>query len=141
MKTEFHGEARLENLRSFRDFVEEACRKAGGDAACFDLKLAVDEACTNIVMHGYAGRDPGPITLSFERDQERLTVEIFDRGRPFDPKDIRSPDLEEGWQSRSGGGLGWHLILSAVDEVVYEPDATNGNRLRLVKRVSAATNR
>ena len=57
--------ARVESLGTVRAFVENACRRAGADAeSCFDLKLAVDEACTNIIEHGYAGRPDGTIAVS-----------------------------------------------------------------------------
>jgi serine/threonine-protein kinase RsbW len=135
MRTEIEQEARLENLASLRGFVEEACRRAGGDpTACFDLKLAVDEACTNIIVHGYAGREPGSIGLAFEGNAERLMVTITDRGRPFSPAQAPSPDLEADWQSRAQGGLGWHLIRRVVDEIDYASGAGGENRLTLVKR-------
>lgn len=131
------GLARAENLANIRDFVEEACRGAGADeSTCFDLKLAVDEACTNIVEHGYAAGPPGEMRVSFAADADRLTVVIFDRGRSFDPEAIAEPDLEAACESRAPGGLGWHLIRSAVDDYRYETDANGGNRLTLVKRLA-----
>ena len=61
--------ARVESLGTVRAFVENACRRAGADAeSCFDLKLAVDEACTNIIEHGYAGRPDGTIAVSLRCD-------------------------------------------------------------------------
>ena len=134
---DWSGLARAENLARVRDFVEEACRGAGADVStCFDLKLAVDEACTNIIEHGYAGKTPGEMRVSFAADADRLTVVISDRGRSFDPESIAEPDLEAGCESRAPGGLGWHLIRSAVDDYRYESDADGGNRLTLVKRLA-----
>jgi serine/threonine-protein kinase RsbW len=136
MRTEIEREARLENLQTLRQFVEEACRKAGGDdSTCFDLKLAVDEACTNIIVHGYAGQDPGPIGVALDDgDPERIVVTITDRGRSFSPGALPRPELESAWSDRSAGGLGWHLIRQVIDEIDYESNAPEGNRLRLVKR-------
>lgn len=115
--------------------MEEECRAAGGDArSCGDLKLAVDEACTNVIEHGYAG-SAGTIRLSTARDGGTLTVVVEDRGRPFDPSGIAAPDLSAGWEDRRIGGLGWHLIRSCVDEIRYEPAASGGNRLTLVKKI------
>ena len=134
---DWSGIARAESLAAVREFVEQACRLAGADAGtCFDLKLAVDEACTNIVEHGYAGRPPGEMHVSFAAEDDRLTVVISDRGRSFDPEAIAAPDLEAACESRAPGGLGWHLIRSAVDDYRYETDAAGGNRLTLVKRLA-----
>lgn len=125
----------MENVAVFRSFVEDACREAGADeSVCFDLKLAVDEACSNLVVHGYRGREPGPIGVSFDRNAEEIVITITDRAPPFDPKDAPLPKLDVPAFERRPGGLGWHLIRQVVDRIVYEADAEKGNRLTLVKR-------
>ncbi len=135
MRTETSVAARLESLEAVRAFVEEACRQAGVDAsASFDLKLAVDEACTNIIEHGYAGRPGETIVLACEADGTGVRVTIVDRGRSFHPSDVPPPDLSSDWKERRIGGLGWHLIRKSVDEIDYGPDPSGGNRLTLVKR-------
>ncbi len=139
MKLEIQRDARRENLRSFRDFIENACRRAGVEpSAAFDLRLAVDEACTNIIEHGYAGSEPGPIEVSFDAGEGEVVVAIADRGKPFDPKSVRVPDLDSRWEDRRVGGLGWYLVRRSVDEVAYDSDPEQGNRLTLVKKVAAA---
>jgi serine/threonine-protein kinase RsbW len=127
-------DARLESLAAIRRFVEDACRAAGAaSSACFDLKLAVDEACTNVIEHGYAGA-AGAITVFFESEGDAVRVSIRDRGRSFEPSRVRSADVTSGWEDRPVGGLGWHLIRQSVDEINYERDPSGENRLTLVKR-------
>ena len=47
--------------------MAEACQQAGIDnQTSFDLQLALDEACTNVITHGYEGMDPGSISLPLE---------------------------------------------------------------------------
>jgi serine/threonine-protein kinase RsbW len=136
MTAETSVAARLENLEGIRQFVAEACRRAGAEGrVVFDLKLAVDEACTNIIEHGYAGRPPGSIDIRVEANGHRITVTIADRGASFAPSALPEPNLVSDWSSRPLGGLGWHLIRSAVDEIDYEPDVAGGNRLTLIKRL------
>lgn len=136
MKSEYQGEAQLENLGRIRDFVEQACLRAGADAAsCFELKLAVDEACTNIVLHGYRGRAAGPIELAIEQGPETMTVTIVDHGRSFCPDALPDADVTSSWENRKAGGLGWHLIRRVTDGVEYHADEERGNRLVLVKRL------
>ena len=130
-------EARVESLAAVRSFVEEACRRAGVESsACFDLKLAVDEACANIIEHGYAGRPGGSIRLFTEADPGSIRVTIVDHGRAFAPSDLPPADVTSEWADRRPGGLGWHFIRNSVDEIDYEPDPARGNRLTLVKRSS-----
>jgi serine/threonine-protein kinase RsbW len=135
VRAELSVEARLENLARVRAFVAEACRKAGAPAeTCSALTLAVDEACTNIIEHAYAGTAGGAIEIAVETAPEELRVTLLDRGRPFDPSAVPPPDLTAGWKERPVGGLGWHLIRASVDDVDYEPGPDGGNRLTLVKR-------
>jgi serine/threonine-protein kinase RsbW len=137
MSAEFRADARLENLARFRGFIEEACRKHGADrSACYDLKTAVDEACTNIILHGYAGREPGVIALHFDCRQGEMSVTIRDSGRRFEPEELATPDVASDWQERAPGGLGWFLIRKLVDHCRYLPGDGQENRLLLVKRLS-----
>lgn len=136
---EIRRNARVESLPEFRDFIEESCRRAGAaDPVCSDLKQAVDEACHNIVVHGYGREGAGSIVVSFDHDAERLIVTITDQAPPFSPEDVPPPDLSSDWRARKVGGLGWHLINRMVDEVTYEPGSGSGNRLTLVKRLHSA---
>jgi serine/threonine-protein kinase RsbW len=130
-----HADARVESLADVRAFVEQACRQARMDSAsCFDLKLAVDEACANIIAHGYRGRTGGSIRIACASDEDSVRVTIVDRGRPFAPADLPPADVTSDWKERPLGGLGWHLIRQSVDEIDYEPDPAGGNRLTLIKR-------
>ncbi len=132
-------EARVENVAAFRDFIEKACRGVGADeSVCFEMKLVVDEACSNLVMHGYKGREPGPIGVFFSRDGDEIIVTITDRAPPFDPKDAPIPRLDAPASERRPGGLGWHMIREIVDRMHYEANARDGNRLTLVKRFKPA---
>ena len=135
MKREIGLDARPENLKVIRDFIEDACREAGVPASeAKDIKLAVDEACCNVVEHGYAGSPgTGPVGVAFEADGKTIAVTVSDRGRSFDPSQAPGPDLGAGWRDRRIGGLGWHLIRQLVDDVRYESGAA-GNRLTLIKR-------
>ena len=138
MRAETSFAARLESLADARAFVRRAGAAArAGSEAIAALQLAVDEAFNNIIEHGYAGRGDGTIELSCESDGESLRVTIVDHGRAFEPEKIAPADTTSGWSERPIGGLGWHLIVRSVDDVDYRPDPARGNRLTLVKRLTA----
>ena len=138
MKREIELEARVENLGRIRDFLEEACGEAGvGHSETHGLKVAVDEACSNVIEHGYAGRGPGRLAVAFQADAGRIAVTIGDRGRPFDPARAPAADTDTNWEKRPVGGLGWHLIRQLVDEIRYDSNPETGNRLTLVKKRAA----
>lgn len=131
--------AELETLPVFRDFIEQACQRAGvGSATCFELKLAVDEACTNVITHGYAGMDPGSVILELRLDQEQVVVSLTDFGHPFEPSESPKPDVAAALEDRPMGGLGLYFIYSTMDEVDYQTNE-DGNHLILTKRLVAAS--
>ena len=126
-------EARLENLARIRRFVEEACRRAGiDDSACFDLKLAVDEACTNIIRHAYGAEGHGGIGLRVSRADDVLSFELTDDAPCVDPTRMKPKPLGEC----RAGGLGIALIDTVMDTWHVEPASSKcGNRLILRKRI------
>src|SRR4051812_13761324 len=84
----------LENVSVACDFVVEAAREAGLDErAIHHCYLAVDEACTNIIEHGYASKcGECIIEVSCKRDENALTIRIVDDSPAFDPLDRPDPD-------------------------------------------------
>jgi serine/threonine-protein kinase RsbW len=136
MKTEIKIQhAQLKDLTRLHDFVESACRRVGADEnVSYAVRLAVEEVCTNIIKHGYKGKSPGLIALTFQGDQKEITITIADRARPFSPDNAPAPNLSADWNERQIGGLGWHLVKHMMDQVLYEPNPDGGNIVTLIKR-------
>ena len=127
-------EGRLENLTAIRRFVQTACEAAGMNAsACFDLKLAVDEACTNIIEHGYDEGAEGSIEIEVEAGDQQFKIVIRDTGRIFNPESIPDPDMKEHVQRGHKKGLGIFLMRQIMDEVRYKFKDGVKNELTLVK--------
>ena len=127
--------ARYENLAAIDQFVSKAARLAGFDSCTvFQVRLAVDEACSNIIEHAYGGEGRGVIECSHQVQDGALTIVLRDYGRPFDPKTVPQPDLEADLEDRGEGGLGLYFIRQIMDEVTFEFDQVTGNVLTLVKR-------
>ncbi len=129
--------AELEALSVLREFIDKACRENPGitDEDIYDLKLSVDEACTNIISHGYAGMNPGSVMVALELTPERVTMRITDFGHPFEPSAASRPDLEAALDDRPMGGFGLFFIYETMDEVDYQT-TEDGNCLTLVKRIN-----
>jgi serine/threonine-protein kinase RsbW len=132
--------AELESLSVFRDFISDCCSRhqvPGG--VVFDLKLAVDEACTNIIEHGYKGMDPGSIILSFRIESDRILVQITDFGHVFEPVEAPKPDVEAALEDRELGGMGLYLIYKTMDNIDYQ-SSEDGNMLTFTKYIAGETN-
>jgi serine/threonine-protein kinase RsbW len=127
-------DADLENLGEIRSFVKQAGAALGvRDDALGDLCLVVDEAVTNVILHGYRGAR-GPVEIHVQRDGDAVVILLRDRARAFDGRGIEAPHLDESLAERKFGGMGVYLIRKLTDEAEYRPLAGRGNELRLVKR-------
>src|SRR4051794_40683903 len=84
-----------------------------------DVKLAVTEACTNVVRHAYSGSD-GPLDVRIEPTEASLTVVVTDHGRGI------RPDPTSG-----GAGLGLPLIAALANQLEIEEGPQHGSRVRM----------
>ncbi len=71
-----------------------------------DIRLAVTEACANVVVHAYPDGHDGPMEVIASMDEDTLTVLVRDWGRGIRPR----PDSP-------GLGLGLSLIAALADSV------------------------
>lgn len=98
------------------------------------VTLALDEALTNVIKHGYRGAPGHPIHITLEGvdtpDGRRgLRISVRDHGRQVDPATIRGRELSEV----RPGGLGVHIMRSIMDSVEYSCPLDGGMMLRMVK--------
>ncbi len=129
----FSIDAEIRNIPVVAEGIEDFLMSAGTDPLVLpDIQLAVDEAVTNIIMHGYAGK-PGTIALTVTVDGGVVHVEIRDRAPAFNPLTIKEPDLTADLADRVVGGMGIFLIRKVMDSVEYE-FADGENVLRMEKR-------
>ena len=130
--------ARLEEVQRACDFVVEAAERAGLDErAIYHCQMAVDEALTNVIEHGYAFHDEGnAIELTCQVTPDRFLITIEDSSPAFNPLTHEAPDPDEPLDSREPGGWGIYFIRKLMDDVRYER-VGNRNRLTLVKRIPA----
>lgn len=129
--------AHLEALNDFREFLKEHCTAHSGVTVeiLYDLQLAVDEACTNIITHGYSGMDPGSIILDLELNPERITISLTDFGHAFEPDNAPIPDPSQPIEERELGGFGLFFIQQSVDEMKYRT-SEDGNTMTLIKHLA-----
>lgn len=128
--------AELETLGVFRQFIAEKGQAHQLESeTVFELQLAMDEACTNIIQHGYAGMNPGSIILEMQVGVEAVILQITDYGQAFEPSSAPQPDIEAALEDRPIGGFGLFFIYSTMDEVDYYSSGPQ-NTLILKKKIS-----
>ena len=85
-----------------------------------DLRLAVTEACTNVVRHAYTAGDPGAMEVSIEPRREHVQVKVADTGRGIGTS-----------SDTSGPGLGLPLIAAIADTVDLQSAPCGGSRVAM----------
>jgi serine/threonine-protein kinase RsbW len=126
----------LAALARVRDTVKEALERGGFPLSYLNrLQIAVDEAVTNIIEHGYDGADAGKatieVTLEVTADVYRIVIEDF--GTTFDPEDFGEVDIRKHVAIGKSGGLGVFLMRKIMDLIEYHAEKGRKNRLVLVK--------
>jgi serine/threonine-protein kinase RsbW len=89
-----------------------------------DIKLAVTEACTNVVIHAYEDDENGDLEVDASIDDLRLTVVIRDNGRGIVPR----PDSP-------GLGLGLPLIATLAETLELGKDRADHTEVRMTFRL------
>jgi anti-sigma regulatory factor (Ser/Thr protein kinase) len=124
-----------------RAAVNAAVDRMGFDTPdCARIMLAVDEAITNVIRHGYKSRADQPIWIRMRpTDHEGnagFTIVIEDVADQVDPSRIRGRDLED----LRPGGLGVHIIREVMDHVEFARREEKGMRLAMSKSLNHDSN-
>lgn len=99
----------------------------------FSMNLALEEIVTNIINHGYGGREEYDITIRFTLEKNNLRIQVKDSAPAFNPLETEEPDdLEKPVEERNIGGLGIHLVKKFTDNFQYRRGKTK-NIITLLK--------
>jgi serine/threonine-protein kinase RsbW len=102
-----------------------------------DMKVAVAEACNNVVVHAYEPGHAGTMDVRFELVGNGLRITVKDEGHSFDftekaqkAESLHDKSLEEA----QIGGLGIYLMQALMDNVEVISDS--GTEVVLTKWLS-----
>ncbi|NWF68643.1 MAG: ATP-binding protein [Chloroflexi bacterium] len=126
----------LVNVATACDFVVEVAQNAGmNERAIYHCRLAVEEACTNVIEHGYQfnGADK-VIDVVCQTFADEVIITIMDDGPPYNPLTKSEPDPKTPLWERNEGGWGVAFIKKVMDRVDYRHEG-NRNHLILSKRI------
>ena len=120
-KPEFVGTVRIA--------IAHAVSRAGFDIeAIEDIKVAVSEACTNIVCHSHDDPD-FTYDVAMELSESKVTIMISDNGVGFGLNEYIEPVPGES----QGSGLGIFIIRALMDEVEIQSEPGAGTDIRMTK--------
>lgn len=124
--------SRPELMAPVRAMLCELASRAGLDETeCGHIALAIDEALTNIIRHGYKNDPNSHIWISvWELENPKgLRIQMDDLAPQVELEQLKSRDLEDV----RPGGLGVHLIHSLMDTVQFSKRPQGGMRLVVEK--------
>jgi sigma-B regulation protein RsbU (phosphoserine phosphatase) len=95
--------------------------------------MAIDEACQNVIRHGYRNDLSGEIVLGIEHCGDDFVFTLRDFAPTVDPERIQPRTLDDV----RPGGLGVHFIYEVMDECRYvDLPSDEGNLLRMIKQIT-----
>jgi anti-sigma regulatory factor (Ser/Thr protein kinase) len=115
--------ARAEGVGVVRQALAGLADALAFDAAVLsDMKMAVTEACTNVVVHAYDD-EPGELEVAMVAGEDDLTIVVRDYGSGIAPKPARTdpPAL----------GLGLPLIAALTDAFELRGSTGQGTEVRM----------
>ena len=132
---QFEGWERQYDLASTRPEIDravsevlEACAAQGyEESATFAIRLSLEEAMANAMMHGNAGDESKRIQLNCSIGPQQICLEIQDEGPGYDPDTVPDPTADENLTIASGRGL---ALIKAFMTRVEIPRP--GNHLKLI---------
>lgn len=128
-------EASTKHLAEVRDFVAAHAQNYGLSAKVIsEIKLAVDEAFTNIIKHAYSNSPHKKVYIEIGVDNNQLWISLIDEGKSFDPSAYTEPDIMQRIKQKKRGGMGVYLIRKVMDQVQYNRIG-NSNEIRMVKNI------
>jgi stage II sporulation protein AB (anti-sigma F factor) len=103
-----------------------------------EIKVAVSEAVSNAIIHGYQGEPTGTVWLTASLFADLLEIVVEDTGTGI-------ADLEQAMLPGTGSdperlGLGFVFMKSFMDEVDVWTEVGQGTRVKLTKSLPVAEN-
>jgi len=98
----------------------------------YDVRLALEEVVSNIIRYGFEDDYGHQISIQIHLQGEILTLQIKDDGKPFNPLEVKSTNLEKPFDEREEGGMGVYIVRRLMDELKYK--RAEGNNVLLLRK-------
>ena len=100
----------------------------------YDLNLALEEAVTNTISHGYSDHREHEILVRIRVESGEVIAELKDDARAFNPLTAPEADVTTPLDEKTAGGLGIHLMRKLMDGIEYQR-VEDGNLLIMKKKL------
>jgi len=127
-------DSQLSELSRALSWAEGLANRLGlNENARYAIRLCLEEALANVVLHGYRNEPGHPVVIRYQLSSDMLSFAIEDKAPPFNPIDT-SPSATQAeppnLESLVPGGNGIRLLCQFAESLVYER-LTDRNRLTI----------
>ncbi|MDD4202921.1 MAG: ATP-binding protein [Candidatus Omnitrophica bacterium] len=96
----------------------------------FDIRLCLEEALRNAMMHGNKMCQDLQVNVSYNIENDELVISIQDEGEGFDPGSLPDPTKDENLYEDHGRGV--FIMKKFMDSVEYNE---KGNKVVMRKKL------
>lgn len=131
----------LSEIAKLRLELENFGQKCGlSSKTLFELNLILEEVVVNVISYAYGDKQRHEIVVRADLRDGELVIEVEDDGRPFNPLQSPSPDLERPLEQMKVGGLGLHLVRELTSSIEYNRKGEK-NLLVMTKKAEGSEQR
>ncbi|MFN8438781.1 MAG: ATP-binding protein [Cytophagales bacterium] len=114
-------ECKYSNLAKLRHYMENSLKENSiDDTVSFQLVMAVDELCANIIEHSCTQKPDDFIQIELKKQKNQVVIKIIDKGNSFDPKEHCPLSVKDLIKKKANGGLGLRIVSKFIDKIEYE---------------------
>lgn len=127
----------LSEFQKLRQELESFRQSCGlSEKTLFELNLILEEIVANVISYAFGDIRQHEILIQVNLTDGELTLEVEDDGKPFNPLQVPSPDMDGPLEGRKIGGLGLYLVRELTNSIHYRREDEK-NRLVLRKKIAA----
>lgn len=101
----------------------------------YDIKMAVSEAVTNAIIHGYEKKE-GIVTIKCRYEEEQIEIEVIDEGKGMKSVEEAMTPLYTTSIDEERAGLGFTVMQEMMDEVEVCSHPGIGTTVKMKKSLS-----
>lgn len=99
------------------EFLEE---EGATPATTHRVRLVVEELIVNVIQHAFDDGGKHSALLDIRTEPGGIAIVVEDDGVPFDPRNARTPALQDLIDAGKSGGLGVEIIRKMTRDLSYQ---------------------
>jgi serine/threonine-protein kinase RsbW len=88
--------------------------------AIIQLQVALDEIVSNVIKYSWTDGGKHEFLVRITVSDGGVALDVFDDGKPFDPRGAPEPGPLPGGKRPKPGGVGINMVKKLVDDFAYE---------------------